>query len=84
MRERVSIEPEHSFVRFSLELQPLSINVSCLEADLPVVKLEGRDIAVSVDGHIVGVWWHKRIDHDAIEAAIDLLWDLTKDHLETL
>lgn len=84
VRERVSIQTKHSFVCFALELQPLSIDISCFEADFSIVELEGRDIAVSVDRHIVGMWWYKWIDHDTVKAAIDLFWDLPEHDLETL
>jgi hypothetical protein len=45
------------------------------------VELECRDVAVSVDGHIIWMWWHERIYHHSVEAAIDLFGNFTEHNL---
>lgn len=84
MSERVPVQSEHRLVRLSLQLEPLGIDVTRLEIDLAIVKLEDRDIAVSIDGNIVRMRWHERIHHYPVEAAIYLLWDLSENDLQKL
>lgn len=81
VRERIPVQSEHGFVRLPLQFESLGIDVSCLEIYFAVVELENRNVAVSVNWHIVWVRWYKRIDHHTVEAAIDLLGDVTEYNL---
>lgn len=80
--EWISIESKHRLVRLSLQLEPLGVDVTRLEIDLAIVKLEDRNVAVSIDGDIVWMRWHERIDHYSVKATIDLLWNLSEDDLQ--
>ena len=80
--ERVSIESKHRLVRLSLQLEPLGVDVTRLEIDLAIVKLEDRYITVSIDGDIVRMRWHEWVYHYSVEAAIDLLGDFSEDDLQ--
>ena len=80
--ERIAIQSKHRLASLSLQLEPLGIDVTCFEVDLAVVELEDRNVAVSIDGGIVWMRWHKWIYHYSIEAAIDLLGNLTEDYLQ--
>ena len=82
--ERVSIESKHRLVRLSLQLEPLGVDVTRLEIDLAIVKLEDRNVAISIDGDIVWMRWHEWIYHYSVKAAIDLLWNVSKDDLQQL
>jgi len=80
--ERIAIQSKHRLVSLSLQFEPLGIDVTGLEVNLAIVELEDRYVAVSIDGGIVWMRWHKRIYHYSIEAAIDLLGNLTEDYLQ--
>ena len=85
VREGIAIQAKHRLVGLSLQLESLGVDISCLEIDLAIVELEGGDVAVSIDGNIVWMWWHKWIYHYSVEAAINLLRDLAEHNLyETL
>lgn len=82
--EGIAIQSEHRFVCLSLQLESLSVDITRLEIDLAIVELEDRNVAVSIDGDIVWMRWYKWIYHHSVEAAIDLLRDVTKDDLQHL
>lgn len=79
MSKRVSIESKHCLVCLSLQLEPLGVDVARFEVDLAIVELEDRDVAVSIDGHIVWMRWHEWIYHYSVEAAVDLLGNFSED-----
>jgi hypothetical protein len=80
--ERVSIEPKHRLVRLSLQFEPLGIDVTRFEIHLAVMELEDRDVAVSIDGHIVWMRWHEWIYHYSVKATVNLLGDFSEDDLQ--
>lgn len=82
--ERVSIESKHRLVRLSLQLEPLGVDVTRLEIDLAIVKLEDRYIAVSIDGDVVWMRWYEWIYHYSVKAAVDLLGNLSEDDLRDM
>jgi hypothetical protein len=82
--ERIAIQSEHRLVCLSLQLEPLGIDVTRLEIDLAIVELEDRNVAVSIDRNVVWMRWHEWIYHHPVEAAIDLLRDVSEDNLQQL
>ena len=82
MRERIPIKSKHRLVRLSFQLEPLGVDVTRLEIDLTIVKLEDRNVAISIDGDIVWMRWHEWIYHYSVKATIDLLWNLSEDNLQ--
>jgi len=84
MRERVPIQSKHRLVRLPLQLEPLGVDVTRLEIDLAIVKLEDRNVAVSIDGDIIWMRWHEWIYHYSVKAPIDILGNLSEDDLQRL
>lgn len=84
MRERIPIQSKHRLVRLPLQLEPFSVDVTRLEIDLAIVKLEDGNVAVSIDWDIVWMRWHEWIYHHSVKATIDLLWNVSKDDLQQL
>jgi hypothetical protein len=80
MGERVPIETKQRFVGLSLKLVTLSLDVLCLHVHFAIMELEDRDIAIPIDGYILGIWRHEWIYHDPVKAATDLPWDFSEDN----
>ena len=82
--ERIAVQSKHRLVRLSLQLEPLGVGVTRLQIDFAIMELEDGDVAVSITGDIIWMRWHEWIYHHSVEAAIDLLRDVTKDDLQKL
>jgi hypothetical protein len=67
VRERISIQAKELLVGFAFQLVAFRLDVPGLHVYPPIVKLEDRNVSITIDGDIAFTWGHEWIHHNAIE-----------------